>query len=196
VNGGQATSRGIELATTFRPVDGLTLGFNAAYNDASLDENFPTIVVTAPGVRQELNTGLKGDRMPYVPDLTWSLTADYYLPLSGSWGASFGGGVRWVDDRTNATTQREALFLDGPPAMSFEVITPPLEIDSYYALDLYAALSNDNWTLRAYMKNVTDERAYSTMNDVADQVGAAGTHHTAATPIQPRMFGLEVDYRF
>lgn len=195
VNGGEATSRGIEASALFRPVDGLTLGLNAAYNDAKIDEDFPTIIVPAGGAQVEVNTGLKDDRMPYVPDLTWSITADYYMPLGGGWNATFGGGVRWVDDRTNGTTERQVVRLLDPPTVLDEEVTVPLVIDSYYAVDLYAAFSNDNWTLRAYMKNATDERAYSTMNDIVNQVTGL-THHTAASPIQPRTFGVEVDYRF
>ncbi len=195
VNGGEATSRGIEASAMFRPVDGLTLGVNVAYNDASLDEDFPTIVVPAGPAQVEINTGLKGDRMPYVPDLTWSFTGDYYLPLGAGWSANFGGGVRWVDDRTNGTTERQVVSLVNPPTVLDTEITEPLVIDSYYAVDLYAAFSNEHWTLRAYMKNATDERAYSTMNDITSAVTGV-THHTAATPIQPRTIGLEVDYRF
>ena len=195
VNGGEATSRGIEASALFRPIEGLTLGLNAAYNDAKIDEDFPTIIVPAGPAQVEVNTGLKNDRMPYVPDLTWSLTADWYVPLGGNWSANFGGGVRWVDDRTNGTTERQVVRLLDPPTVLDEEITEPLVIDSYYALDLYAAFSNDNWTLRAYMKNATDERAYSTMNDIVNQVSGE-THHTAASPIQPRTFGVEVDYRF
>lgn len=195
VNGGEATSRGIEASALFRPIEGLTLGLNAAYNDASLDEDFPTIIVPAGPAQVEVNTGLKDDRMPYVPDLTWSLTADWYVPLGGNWSANFGGGVRWVDDRTNGTTERQVVRLLDPPTVLAEEITEPLVIDSYTAVDLYASFSNDNWTLRAYMKNATDERAYSTMNDITDQVTGV-THHTAGSPIQPRTFGVEVDYRF
>ena len=194
VNGGEATSRGIEAAAQFRPVDGLTLGLNAAYNDANIDEDFPLITIDAGGGASVLvNTGLEGDRMPYVPDLSWSATADYYLPLSGDWGMSVGGGFRWVGERTTATTQREVVELGG--VVLDTAITPGLRIDSYHALDLYLAFSNLHWSIRGYMKNATDERAYSTMGDVTNQVTGV-THHTAATPILPRTFGIEVDYRF
>ncbi|MFC5578591.1 TonB-dependent receptor [Lysobacter niabensis] len=202
VNGGEATSRGLEASVQWRPVDGLTLGLNGAYNDAEIDEDFPTITVFQPipglgTIRADVNTGLKGDRMPYVPDLTWSLTADYYLPLNNGWGANFGGGWRWVDDRTNGTTNRTVIYLVDPPVGEVQrEVVEPLVIDSYGALDLYAAFSNEHWSVRAYMKNVTDERGYSSMNDITDQVGDNGTHHIRAVPIQPRMFGLELDYRF
>ena len=45
VNGGAATSRGIEMSLLVRPADGLTLGLNAAYNDSEIDEDFETIIV-------------------------------------------------------------------------------------------------------------------------------------------------------
>ena len=195
VNGGEATSQGLEVAALFRPVDGLTLGLNAAFNDSEIDEDFPVITVPQPdGSTLLINTGLKGDPMPYVPDLTWSATADYYLPLSGDWGFNVGGGYRWVDDRRTTTTERDQV-VDGGEVV-FTQFTPGLDIDSYQALDLYMSVSNAHWSIRGYMKNAFDERAYSTMADITDQVSGTGTHHTAATPIMPRTFGIEVDYRF
>src|SRR6478672_11514858 len=204
VNGGQATSRGVEGSLQWRPLDGLRLGLNGAYNDANIDEDFPTITVfqTIPNVgdiRADVNTGLKGDRMPYVPDWTWSLTADYYVPFHNGWGANFGGGWRWVDSRTNSTTNRTVITLVNPPVGEIQrTVVEPLVLDSYWALDLYAALSNEHWSLRTYMKNVTDERGYSSMTDMTAQAGpdVGITHHIRAVPIQPRTFGLEVDYRF
>ena len=194
VNGGQATSNGLEVALNWRPVDGLTLGLNGAYNDANIDEDFPTITVPAGGgAIVQINTGLEGDRMPYVPDLTWSATADWYTPLSGDWGLNIGGGFRFVDDRTTATTQRKQVLVGG--TVIDTDLTPGLNIDSYHALDLYMTFSNQHWSFRGYMKNATDERAYSTMSDVQNQVTDV-VHHTAATPILPRTFGIEVDYRF
>ena len=199
VNGGQATSRGIEASLQWRPIDGLSLGLNGAFNDASLDEDFPAIIVplgdSLPGGVVEINTGLQGDRMPYVPDLTWSATADYYLPLSNGWSASFGGGFRWVDERTNGTTERQVIAIVDPRTVLQTDITEPLTIDSYGALDLYASFSNEHWTLRGYLKNAADERAYSTIADVTGAVTGV-THHLAAAPIQPRLFGIEIDYRF
>lgn len=204
VNGGEATSRGIEASLQWRPVDGLTLGLNGAYNDAEIDEDFPVIQAfdTVPGlgdIRADVNTGLKGDRMPYVPDLTWSLTVDYYVPFGNDgWSMTVGGGYRWVDDRSNATTQREVIYLMDPALGDVELmstLTEPLVVDSYGAFDLYASIGNEHWTFRGYVKNATDERGYSLMDDVTSQI-TGETHHTAASPIQPRTIGLEVDYRF
>jgi outer membrane receptor protein involved in Fe transport len=201
VNGGVATSRGLEVSAQYRPFGGLTLGFNGSYNDSNIDEDFPVIQVpaTIPGlgdIRVDVNTGLAGDKMPYVPELTWAFTVDYYTMMSNGWSAGVGGGFRWVDERTNATTNREIIYLVNPPVGEIQrTVTEPLIVDSYGALELYASLSNDHWTLRTYIKNATDERGYNLMGNVTSEVTNV-THHVSATPIQPRTIGFEVDYRF
>ena len=124
---------------------------------------------------------------------TWSATADYYLPLTGDWGMNVGGGYRFTDDRVSATTQRQSA--DDGTTVTLIDLTPGQNIDSYQALDLYLSVSNANWSIRGYMKNAFDERAYSTMANVTSPVTGL-THHTSATPIMPRTFGIEVDYRF
>ncbi|MGJ4802687.1 TonB-dependent receptor [Luteimonas sp. SDU82] len=199
VNGGEATSRGIEASLQWRPVSGLTLGFNGAYNDSELDQDFPAIVVPLdpdlPGGVLEINTGLGGDRMPYVPDLTLSATVDYTIALANGWSAGFGGGYRWVDDRTNATTERQVIAIADPRTVLDTTITEPLTIQSYGALDLYASLSNGSWTVRGYVKNAGDKRAWSSLTDITGALTGV-TQHLAAVPIQPRTFGLEFDFRF
>ncbi|WP_146909411.1 TonB-dependent receptor domain-containing protein [Arenimonas daejeonensis] len=74
VNGGEATSQGLELATQFRATENLTLGFNGAYTDADVAEDFPTVYIPSGPYIVELNTGLGGDKLPYVPELQWSAT--------------------------------------------------------------------------------------------------------------------------
>jgi outer membrane receptor protein involved in Fe transport len=201
VNGGFATSKGIELSAQYRPFGGLTLGLNGSYNDSDIDQDFPVIQVpaTIPGLGDilvDVNTGLAGDKMPYVPELTWAFTVDYYAMVTDGWSVGVGGGFRWVDERTNATTNREIIYLVNPPVGEIQrTVTEPLIVDSYGALELYASLSNDHWTLRTYIKNATDERGYNLMGNVTSEV-TGETHHVSATPIQPRTIGFEVDYRF
>ena len=74
-------------------------------------------------------------------------------------------------------------------------VTLPLELDAYTVADLNAYISNENWTFRAYVKNVSDERAYQSIGDVTSELTDV-TEKLVAAPIQPRTFGIEVDYRF
>lgn len=119
-----------------------------------------------------------GNQLPFIPKFAASATVDYFIPLHGGWTARLGGGYRWVGSRESDTANN-----------SFS------HLDSYGALDLNADLSNEHWTIRGYLKNATDERAYLNKTAINNLV-LGGTDRIAAVPIQPRTFGFEVDYRF
>ncbi len=196
VNGGEATSEGVELAAAFRATDQLQLGFNGAYTRASVKNDFDPTVIPQDGFDVILNTGLGGDRMPYVPRLSWSATAEYAFATSGGYDGQIGGALRWVGERLNDTTERQRVTAPGDPSTVLdEVVTAPLTLDSYRALDLYAGFGRDRWMLRAYVNNVTDEGAWSSLTPVDGAVSGARVQ-LAGVPIQPRTFGLEFDYRF
>jgi outer membrane receptor protein involved in Fe transport len=73
--------------------------------------------------------------------------------------------------------------------------TEPLRVEDYWSLDLNADFSNENWSLRGYVKNVTDERGYQSIGDITDAL-TKQVNKLVAAPIQPRTIGIEVDYRF
>ncbi|HEY5804268.1 MAG TPA: TonB-dependent receptor [Lysobacter sp.] len=197
VNAGKAGSTGIELATVFHASSNFDIGLNGTYTDAKLDESFPVISVESPPYLVEITSGAKGDALPYVPEWSWNATADYYLPLSNGWTAHFGGALRYVGATRNGTTARQDILDPGttPPTLLMSDVTRPLELDSYTLVDLNAYVSNDNWTFRAFVKNVSDERAYQSIGDITSELTDV-TEKLVAAPVQPRTFGIEVDYRF
>jgi len=195
VNAGKASTAGVEWSVLLHASDRLDLGFNGAYTNAQLDENFPVISVPSGPFLVEQTSGLKGDSLPYVPEWSWAGTADYTLPLDGGWNAHFGGAVRFVDERENGTTEVQNIFNAARTTLLASTRTEPLRVEDYWSLDLNADFSNENWTLRGYVKNVTDERGYQSIGDIADALTKA-VNKLVAAPIQPRTFGIEVDYRF
>ncbi len=195
VNAGKASTAGVEWSVLLHASDRLDLGFNGAYTNAQLDENFPVISVPQGAFLVEQTSGLKGDSLPYVPEWSWAGTADYTLPLDGGWNAHFGGAVRFVDERENGTTEVQNIFNAARTTLLLSTRTEPLRVEDYWSLDLNADFSNENWTLRGYVKNVTDERGYQSIGDIADALTKA-VNKLVAAPIQPRTFGIEVDYRF
>ncbi|MGH8085394.1 MAG: TonB-dependent receptor [Lysobacter sp.] len=196
VNGGEATSEGLELAALFHATDDLRLGLNAAYTKAEVKNDFEATVIPQPGFDVILNTGLAGDRMPYVPKLAWSATAEYLFDVAGGGYGQVGGALRSVGERLNDTTERQRITAPGDPSIVLqEVVTPPVELDSYRALDLYAGIGKGGWALRVYVNNVTDERAYSSISPASSALTGALVQ-LSAVPIQPRTFGIEYDYRF
>lgn len=204
VNGGEATSNGVELTTGFEPIKDLRFGLNGAYTDATLDNNVASL------------EGRAGDRLPEVPVFSASATVDYYFTLPfggrhvvqkqqqvsdyskdeskgtkmggtnevagsqrvGTWNGHVGAGLRWV----------------GSQFSEVESSSTALRTPSYSALDLNADVSNEHWTIRVFAKNVTDERAYPTLSYITDLNG--NIIHATGIPIQPRTVGLELDYKF
>lgn len=197
VNGGEATSEGVELSSSFRATDQWSIGFNVAYTKADVKNDFEPTVIPQDGFDIILNTGLAGDLMPYVPELSWALTTEYAFATSGGFGGQIGAALRGVGDRVNGTTERQRITAPGDPStlLAEDEITAPIELDSYRALDLYAGIGKGNWELRVYANNVTNEGAWSSLSALGSAFGGPNVQ-MAAVPIRPRTFGIEFDYRF
>ncbi|MCD9097635.1 TonB-dependent receptor [Luteimonas fraxinea] len=196
VNGGEASSEGLELASQFRATEALSLGINAAYTKARVKNDFEATVIPQGAFDVVLNTGLAGDRMPYVPTLSWAANAEYAFMTAQGLSGQVGGVLRFTGERLSDTTERQRVTAPGDPSTVLqEEVTAPLRLDSYRALDLYAGIGRERWELRAYVSNVTGEGGYSSMTPAAGAL--SGTlAYLAAVPIQPRMFGVELDVRF
>lgn len=188
-NGGEVTSNGVEVSVGFRPITGLQLGLNGSYTDSTFDNDVPSLSATA------------GERLPNIPQWQGSITADYYFPLwrtrtqpvassgkdgktvlagtapTGGWNGHVGLGARFVGDRRSTPT-----------------VGQDFPLDSYAALDLNADISNERWTVRVFVKNVTDERAYQNIDAIQTLTGTIA--HLQGVPIQPRTVGAEVDFKF
>jgi len=156
-NGGRADGPGAEFTGTFRPVRNLTLTATAAYYGLKVREDLPTLGAEA------------GDRTPTSPAWSGSVLANYDVPLSGDWNLSLGGGVRWVSD----TYSR---FIHDPGAV---------RLDGYTVADINAAISNDRWTLRSYVRNLTN-----------NNVILADSPPNRAVQMAPRTMGLALDLKF
>jgi outer membrane receptor protein involved in Fe transport len=196
VNGGEASSEGAELTSLFRATDEWTVGFNIAYTKAKIKNDYEPTVIPQGAFDVVLNTGLAGDRMPYVPELSWALTTEYAFITNGGLNGQVGAALRGVGDQVNDTTERQRITAPGDPSTQLapEQITPPLELESYQALDVYAGIGRDGWQVRVYANNITNEQAWSSLSPLNSLSGTFG--QVAAVPIRPRTFGVEFDYRF
>ncbi len=193
VNGGEATSNGVEFTIAYQPIKSLSFAVNGSYTDATLNGDVPSL------------NGKAGDRLPFIPDFQISFTIDYFFPLWGAhaepaavasgkdakqvasapgaaviggWNGHLGLGVRYVGESFSEVESSPTAFRQ----------------DSYAALDLTADITNGKYTVRVFARNVTDERAYETITAINNIFGTLD--HLSATPIQPRTVGVEFDFRF
>ena len=149
-NAGTASSQGVELTMALRPTAGLSVGFNAAYTDAKLTDDAPTVF------------GVDGDVLPRIPKWSASVTAEYSAPLAGDWIAGVGGAVRFVDDRVTA----------------FSLSPTRRRIEGHTAVDANASVSNERLTFRLFAKNLFDSKGLQSVipnSDISGTPYLAGT---------------------
>ena len=166
-NGGKATSKGFEGTVALRPAPGFTLTATGSYTDASLSEDVPEI------------SGVKGDRLPAVPTFSGALRADYEFELGGGNKGSFGAGVRHASSRLSLV-ESDPLVARARP---------------YTSVDLNASVTfDDHWTLRAYARNLLDNKGELARTTMAD--GLNQPSFLAISPLQPRTVGVALDMAF
>ena len=165
-NAGGAVSKGVEWTLNWVPLHGLTLTAVGDYSDTRLTQD-------APGLG-----GLNGDFLPYVPDISASVTAeyrwnifrDYNAYVSGTWSFT---GTRYSDYATGGVTASH------------------VQLPSYNTGALRAGLENRRYSLEAFVTNLSDERGLTYYNSN----GGAGETGQAAF-IQPRTIGMTARVKF
>ena len=171
VNGGAAEISGLEWALVGRPNDSLEFTFSGTFFlDHELSEDQPAL----PGASDFVIVGQDGDELPNVPELQLHGSAQYNVDL---WGRPF-SVIADLTYRDETNTE----FRAGNP---FNI-----ELDSYAIGNLYASIDiNDNVSIGAYVKNLTDELA------VFDGIGTFQDPESIVAN-RPRTFGATVQLRF
>jgi outer membrane receptor protein involved in Fe transport len=164
-NGGAAESEGLELQAAYRPLSGLTLGVTGSYTNAILTKD-------APGVG-----GLAGDRLPTVPRWGTSATVDYTHTLFGDYDGVVGASLRYVGSRMS----------------DFSLTGERVLVPAYDVVDLRLGIEDETRSVTFYVKNLFDERGFSTISDTL--APTPGSPYQA-TVIQPLTFGLSFIQRF
>ncbi|ODU66544.1 MAG: TonB-dependent receptor [Rhodanobacter sp. SCN 65-17] len=162
-NGGKAKSQGLEANWQYEPVRGLVLSANSSWTDAALTADTPVGLY-----------GYCGDRLPWVPRWNANVGVDYDFPLGNGWSGFVGGSYRYVGSRTSD-------FLSVPG--------PRISVPAYHGIDLHAGTYVGNWTIRAYVKNLTNARGMTSLSsETTDPQGSP----FAASYVPPRTVGVVV----
>ena len=135
-NAGKARSRGVELSLEARPVDGLSLKAWWSYVDATLREEF----VDANFFAQ------KGDRLPFSSRHSGRFSVDYAADIAQDAELSVGAAATYVGDRKGEFVP----FAEAAPLRA--------SYPGYVQFDLNASLKLKDWTLSAYVQNLTNKR--------------------------------------
>jgi outer membrane receptor protein involved in Fe transport len=173
-NVGKARSRGVELETSWRPREHVTLGLNAGYTDAELTED----LISGADASGPIVAATKGTTLPDVPD--WSLGARAELDFSlGSWPAFLRGDYQYL-----GSSKRHL----GTPSDDPRTI----DRDSYGVVGVQLGASVSDYELVLAVKNLLDEDVvlFETYQEFAPGTAAE------RTTLQPRLIFFSVTRRF
>lgn len=158
INTGEATVDGLEASLSFIPVEGLDIGLNAAYNDAKLGEDLARI------------NAVKGDPLPYSPEVALSALADYRFKVAE--GVTMSAGFTYA---------HSSKFNTGYRSNGGALVLP-----SYGVLDVRTGIDWSRYSLVLRADNVTNKYAVSD--------ASFGTPFQV-TPIRPRTYALSLEVR-
>jgi outer membrane receptor protein involved in Fe transport len=134
-NAGSATSKGAEWSFTWVPLRGLKINDVGAYTDARLTAD-------ALGLG-----GLKGDYLPYVPDVTNSVNVEYgWTPMDGY--------RAYVSGTWSYTGTRYTSFAPAGGVTESHVL-----LGSYNTGAIRAGLEHGRYSGELYVNNISDARA-------------------------------------
>jgi len=167
VNASTAEIYGVELETTWLPIDDLLIRANVGYLDASYDDF-------------EVDTGTPGS--PQITDFS-----NLDVRRAPDWTASLSGTYTWVMGPGTSELYTGVHFIDEHAVDFFN--KPELNNDSQYLVDASFTYSIEEFYGSVYGHNLTDEDGYQIGFDVAGL-------WSYASPRVPRTWGIEVGLRF
>lgn len=130
-NGGGAEVKGVEMELAASPIDGLSIGATLNYLDAKLTADMPIA-----------RDGLKGDRIPYTPEISGSANVRYERPVSNELTGFIAGDWSYYGDTTNQFRPDNGLYYR--------------PIDSYTLTNVRGGMAGDDWSLVLAVNNVFD----------------------------------------
>jgi iron complex outermembrane receptor protein len=189
-NAGKLRVKGLELESTFSPIQPVQLGVNYAYNDATYVK-----FVGCAGA----NTDCTGAAVPHVPKNDLTVFANYTAELGDGGTLSFHADAHWAD-KYDVTPQRTDPVGALKPIQPFQrAVTGKNGIVNVW---MVYAPSNDSWTVQVWAKNLTNEKTagYGSnyfFNFLSPAEVAAGLNEAdRSIYAPPRQVGFTVSYKF
>lgn len=159
-NAGEALSEGVEVQTNFYATDALRIDVGGSWIDAKLTEDVPT------------QGFFDGDRLPGSPEVNANLSVQYEFEIGG-----YGAFVR-----------ADSIYVGSFYGDTQE--SPATESGDYVEVDLSARVTIENVNIDLYVRNLTDEDAF-TFRGISAISGEFNGYR-----LRPRTFGLRLGYAF
>jgi iron complex outermembrane receptor protein len=164
-NVGTARSRGVELETNASVNTNVSLHASFAYDDARIQSLNPGFAGAGVGV--------PGGRLANVPQVQFTIGAEFVAPLNSNWTAFARPNLQYV----------------GSAPTSYTYVAPEATRPAYSNLDLTAGVQKDSWELSLYVRNLTNSLQIVSVN-----VPILDGPQFFTNP--PRTFGISIRSRY
>lgn len=185
-----ATTLGVEWELGYQPASGLALTVAGTW----LQSEFDSTVVDGMG---NVLAGLRdGNRLASVPQFQIAATGSYTFDI-GSNEAFVAATFQHVGSRFTQPSDQEnnpRSFVSGLPfggATGLDATVVDLELPDYQIVNLTAGIDFEEWSLLAYINNITDENALLAFDRERGGRARLGFHVN-----QPRTFGVTARFKF
>lgn len=169
-NADKASATGFEVELLGVAAKNLTLGLNVGYTDSEFD-SYPDAVLKGEtnGLPNVIN--VTGQPLPRTPEWSYSASADWGFDVGNTWDGYVRLDWAFVDKQYSDIEAIGSLVGETVNGDPFVLPKFPYEIDSYSVANLSGGISNDNFRISIFGKNLFDEQYYT---GTADNFGAAG----------------------
>jgi len=175
-NAASATVQGLEMDITARPTKQLSIDFGLALLDATYDDFIspPNAATASPAEIEAGFVQLKGNSLRNAPEVSFSASIEYTIPLSNSGEISL---------RLDGSYQSEVFYT--------QYNTPGNNQEAYGLANARIGYTapNDQWELSAFVQNIADKHYWSSAVEFGN-IGLMGANGN------PRTFGVKLKYNF
>jgi outer membrane receptor protein involved in Fe transport len=185
VNAGDAKTEGLEMQLDWQAMDNLTLSLSGTYVKANTTTDFckPTVLGAVVAGQNNCNvTGLDaaaGQQLPGTPKVKANATGRYRFNMMGRESFAQLAGV-YQGSTTFSLEEPHNLRVGDTPAFS--------------SFDFSIGTGKDQWTLEAFINNVTDERGE--LARTSECAAKYCYNNYRVVPTMPRNFGIKYGRRF
>ncbi|MEE2785156.1 MAG: TonB-dependent receptor [Pseudomonadota bacterium] len=185
-----AQTYGAEVDILWLATDNLTIGFNYSFTHAEYDGELPVdkmVVDTSnPWAPTELFTSqerkvpIDGEPLPRIPETKWTAWAEYQHALGENGKLVFLTVLNYTDEFPAA----------GRPLPSGPLVTAPDFMRWDARISWLSA--DEQWNVTGFINNILDEVGTRNMFTYSSQ----GGYRRGVEPTNPRMAGIEIQYKF
>jgi len=172
-NAATATVYGLEADVSVRPSENLMLSSSFTYTQGEYGDFENALDYDGSLV------DVSGNQMPYAPEMTFSLAAQYSMNVGDAGTLTFSGDYAWTDET------RYNVFED-------DVVTE----DAYYTLNTNIRFdsADEFWSVELYGKNLTDEESFGWMT--TSFFSTPGFPDVAGSVSAPRTYGAKFTVKY